>query len=233
MRRRPDPRDDGGVAKLVVLNMPSEAEWAPKKGLPKALVPVERSTDPCPSCPATCCHAVVHVTIVEAARIATALTLPFSRFVRAVAVDPPRAFEPSAVVVIDGVERRLAFVETNEAHRCVFLHDVGESRRCSIHPLRPGICRQYPFKLKRGRLRVDVGTEAYCPTGWLWNDATVAAQDRHLDAWLADRKRDARLAAAWNEQGGGSLDALCRFAIEAQGGDVDAVFPPPRRRLGG
>lgn len=221
------------MAKLRVLDMPSEEEWAPKKRLPKALVPTERSTDPCPSCSAPCCHALVHVTLVEAARIARALTIPFPAFVRTVAVDPPRPFEPSAVVTIDGVARRLAFRETNERHRCVFLHDVGDRVRCSIHALRPGICRQYPFKLQRGKLRVDVGTEAFCASGWLWNDATIDAQGAHLDAWLADRKQDAQLAATWNARGGGTLDELCRYAIEQTGGDVDAVYPPPRRRLGG
>jgi Fe-S-cluster containining protein len=231
-------------ARLVILEVPSEDEWAPMARLPKPLVRVERSLNPCPTCPAHCCHGVVHATLVESARIALLLAMPMETFVRAVKIDRERPFEPSAELMLDVGPRRLAFQETNEAHRCTFLHDIGNRRRCSIHGLRPGICRQYPFKIQRGDLRVDVGTEALCPTKWLWNDDTLQTQAGYLDAWLVDRALDDDLAAKWNDDGARegpradrSLAALCRFAVEQVHGrlgigDVEALYPRPRRKLG-
>ncbi len=228
----------------MILDVPTEEEWAPKLRLPKAMVRVERSLNPCPTCPAHCCHGVVHVTLVEAARIALLLQMPMETFVRAVRIDRERPFEPSAELVLQDGPRRLAFQETNEDHRCTFLHDIGDRRRCSIHGLRPGICRQYPFKIQRGDLRIDVGTEALCPTKWLSNDQVAREQSGHLDAWLADRAMDAELAAVWNDDGDAdgaradrSLAALCRYAVHAVHerlgiGDVALLYPRPRRRLG-
>ncbi|MBP3489167.1 MAG: YkgJ family cysteine cluster protein [Roseburia sp.] len=94
-----------------------------------------------------------------------------------------------------------------ETERCVFLDEAG---RCSIHALRPGLCRVFPLGRiyeerqikyflqkdacqKPGRSKVKVGK---------WLDMTEPkAYERFLLAWHGFRRSvQAQLTDAWNEQ---------------------------------
>ena len=76
---------------------------------------------------------VVRVTAAEAAAIARFLELPLAAF-------RSRYLQPDGVTLKEGL-----------GHRCALLQD-GSQAACSIYPVRPRQCRQWPFL---ERLRTD------------------------------------------------------------------------------
>ncbi len=65
----------------------------------------------------------------EAEKIATATSQPFSAFAKKINGKVPYTYEMK---------------KTDKTHACVFL----ENNKCLVYPLRPLVCRFYPFELK-------------------------------------------------------------------------------------
>jgi Fe-S-cluster containining protein len=222
--------------RLTILNVLPATEWEPHKNTPRFLQPIEFSLDPCADCVGNCCFAEIRVTTVEALRICLTLTLPFLDVVMAL---PHNALEPdhrTPIPTSDGLIR-LA-LRSLEGHRCVFLHSIGPRGRCSIHALRPGPCRLYPFTVHTGDRVLAVGSQRMCPTSWLKDDALEKRTAKNLAQWDKDIAREQKLVSAWSraKRPDQSLQGYLTFAVEQLartfGKDANEVLNRGRRRLG-
>lgn len=94
-----------------------------------------------------------------------------------------------------------------EAERCVFLNEAG---RCSIHALRPGLCRVFPLGriYEERQIRYFLQTDACRKPGrskvkvGKWLDMTEPKEyEQYLLTWHGFRKKvQEQLTDAWNEQ---------------------------------
>jgi Fe-S-cluster containining protein len=224
--------------RLKVLNMPHESAWAPHQDAPRFLVPAQFSTDPCTHCGGHCCGAQVDVTTVEAVRIAATLGLPIHDVVRLMPHSPQevRPGDNPPIVLTDGAVT-LA-LQHNAQHKCVFLHHIGPRGRCSIHGVRPGPCRVFPYDVAYKGRRVRVGSQLLCPVKWLTNDAAEARLMADIDQWRADQARERKLVTAWKRARtpDRSFGAYITFAVKrlekVLGLNAAALLAPPRRTFG-
>jgi Fe-S-cluster containining protein len=226
--------------RLEVLNARPAAEWERFKRVPRALIPIEHSINPCIGCRAHCCHHILHLSAFEAVRIACVLTLPPEEFVDAEAwTRPDRDIGVPVLHPIrtDAGPVRLR-LKQQEDKACAFLYSIAGKGRCGAYAARPGVCRIYPFEIEDEIGRVRVGTTDYCEQAWLFDDDTVAGLERSVADWRADLSRDRELVARWNRgtRAERSLGAFYRWAVaelaDELGGDLEAIYPPPRRTFG-
>jgi Fe-S-cluster containining protein len=220
-----------------IQEVPDAEEWARVKHLPRFLQPVEFSLTPCVGCHGHCCYGVVGVTMVEALRMALALTVPIQDIVEVEPVPQDgRSVGKTPPLPLEGGDVTLR-VRHTDRHACVFLYHLGGKGRCSIHALRPGICRVYPHSVEWGRRRVSVGTQTLCPVRWLQDHGTRTRMQEDLTRWDQDLADEKRLLRAWQKQDGRrTLEAFAYFAAvrlaRRWGVDLPALLAPPRRTLG-
>lgn len=162
--------------------------------------PAGYSLAPCANCAAPCCATLrARLTTVEAQRIASALSVPLDDVVTRV----PGAghHHPWFTVPIPLADGPVTLaLRQRDGSRCAFLHEVGARGRCAIHALRPGVCRIYPYPVREGTLRTDVGSAELCPIGWAVDDAAERAVRRDMAAWRADIAREEQHVARWARQ---------------------------------
>jgi Fe-S-cluster containining protein len=226
---------------LRVLNMDHVDEWKKTRELPSFLAPRgEFSLSPCDDCSAPCCAKTVHMSAVEAVRMAMTLGVPLEDFAVAESHEPYHAYTGVAVyhpIVLDEGEARLALRKSDRGE-CVFLLHIRGRGRCGAYMLRPGLCRFFPYEVEDDEGSVRVGADVPCPTGWLYDESVAERLAGDLRQWRADVDLDAELVQAWNEaeQEDRSLAGFARWAIfelaETLGHDPERLYPPPRRRLG-
>ena len=155
---------------------------------------------PCTHCPAPCCATLrARLTTVEAVRISSTLAVPLDDVVDRVA--GAQHHHPWFTVPIPLWDGPVTLaLRQPEGNGCTFLFDVGARGRCAIHPLRPGVCRVYPYTFREGTQRTDVGDVTLCPTGWAVDDAAERAVRRDVAAWRADIAREAELVARFSRR---------------------------------
>ncbi|MBI5494023.1 MAG: YkgJ family cysteine cluster protein [Deltaproteobacteria bacterium] len=222
--------------RLRILDMIDEAEWARLRRMPRFLQPLEASTDPCVTCPGNCCMAQIRVTTVEALRIVLTLTLRFEDVVDVSRVGPEHTDYRPRVPLRDGP---VVFqLKVTPGTGCLFLFHVGGRGRCSIHGLRPGPCRMFPFHVVMGRREMQTGSQRLCPIGWVRTDALEKRVARDVAQFDKDLREEKRLVDAWVAADGGQKEftEFLAFAIRrlapAFGRDAEELLAPPRRRLG-
>lgn len=224
--------------RLTILNMLPAQDWEPHKHRPRFLQPVDFSLDPCANCVGNCCFAEIRVTTVEALRICLTLALPFWDVVAAADVPEDPAQQDHRIPIPTSAGNKRLRLRNLEGARCVFLHSVGARGRCSIHALRPGPCRLFPFSVAVGDRRVSVGSQQMCPVGWLQDAGTAQRVARDLSRWDADIAAEQRLVRAWTRARveDRSLQGFLTFAVQRLarrfGRDPDEVISGGRRRLG-
>ncbi|HEX5635274.1 MAG TPA: YkgJ family cysteine cluster protein [Gemmatimonadales bacterium] len=225
---------------LVVLNAVPVAAWQKLALAPRQLLVKDRSLDPCRTCAGTCCQFIVQLSAVEAVRMALTLSLPLEDIVEAMPYEPDTAGQRGYhAIATDAGKVMLVLRRAGEARACVLRYSVGARGRCGAYSVRPGQCRMYPLHVEEeDGTQVRIGTDAYCPTGWVHDDDTALRLRDHLDRWRADIARDAVLCRRWarRKDDDRSLAAFFRFAAfelaDELGLDPAALYPPPRRRLG-
>lgn len=228
-------------ARLRILNVPDASEWEAVKHLPRFIQRQDFSTNPCATCPGHCCSPEGNITTVETMRMALGLGMPPSQVVQARRVadltHDTSASEPLPIPLAGGDV--LFFMHLlGRGKRCSFLHTVAGRGVCSIYGLRPGICRVYPFTVAWKGKVMRVGSTSLCQVKWVQDDAVRAGAQEALEAWDQDIRQEKLLLRAWQRHPGEdrSLDAYFRFAAarlqKRMGGDLELLFPVPRRRLG-
>lgn len=204
---------------LRVLNAVDSSDL-PRPDAPAFLqprAPVERN--PCRSCLADCCRQFyVHLSAYEAARLSCVLALPLDAFLDVQpfeSYDEAVGLQPYHAIELDRGPSRLAFKRQADGG-CVFLWHAGRRGRCGVHPLRPGLCRQYPFDVEWGDERFAVGNDNLCGSQWTSDEARAADIADSLTAWRADLEKDRVLVEEWNggEREDRSLAAFGSFVIE-------------------
>lgn len=226
---------DVAHARLHILNMLPESEWRAQRDRPRFVQPQVHSTDPCRDCAGGCCSADIRLTTVEALRLSTALALPVLDMVRLVPAEQEGDSRFPAIPLADG-DVRLMLRRNDTTSLCIFHHALGERGRCSVHGLRPGVCRLYPFHMRVGTRTVEVGNQGRCPVAWVKTDALEQRAAADLRQWDADLKTETRLLTAWGKapKDDRSATAFFTFALRrlarALGVDAEELLAPPPRR---
>lgn len=221
-----------------ILDMPHVSLWEEKRKLPRFLFPFEYSLEPCATCVGYCCQPIVHVTMVELLRITLHLGLAVDDVVTRIPSDGTRGDEQTVPLPLDEGEVRLVFRQQPGHGSCVFLHAVGERSLCSVHALRPGVCRVFPYRVDVGDRIVSAGAPIACPTRWLYDEAAEQRVAADVRGWLDDIEEERALVAAWRERDDDdkSWAAFTRFAVRRlasrYGLDAEVLLRAPRRRLG-
>lgn len=221
-----------------VVDMEHVSFWEERRHLPRFLFPFEYSKDPCSSCVGYCCQTIVHITMVEALRVALPLGVALDEVVRRIPADGERGQKQTVPIPLDEGEVRLVLRQQAGNGSCVFLHAVGPRNICSVHALRPGVCRVFPYRVDVGDRIVSAGAPIACPTRWLYDEAIEQRVAGDVRQWLDDIEEERALVRAWSahDDEDRSFPAFTRFAIRRlasrYGLDADELLRPPRRRLG-
>lgn len=221
-----------------ILDMEHVSFWEERRHLPRFLFPFEYSKDPCSSCVGYCCQTIVHVTMVEALRVVLPLGVPLDDVVRRIPADGERGSKQTVPLPLDEGEVRLVLKQRESDGGCLFLHTVGARNICSVHALRPGVCRVFPYKVDVGDRIISAGAPIACPTRWLYDEAIEQRVAGDVRQWLEDIEEERALVEAWRAHDGEdrSFAAFTRFAIRRLAGryglDADELLRPPRRKLG-
>jgi Fe-S-cluster containining protein len=173
---------------------------APKDDLP----------EPCASCDATCCrHYAIFVLPADLDRIAEvtgrdpASLADFE--IHELARDMPAVF-------LDGEAGQLILTTDDEGEACALLDP--DTLQCTVHSVRPFVCRMYPFAGDPGdpipiRQREDI----YCPGDFPITSAEEEElRQAYLQFWSREIDRYRQQVQRWNHSGApGGLEAFLAF----------------------
>ena len=118
---------------------------------------------PCRDCTQSCCaEFTVFITPFDLRRIAATLELPPDRLVTPIPCARGNAgYRPYSFSL--GGRRRFLLSLRRRRAGCPFLLRFGKLGRCGIHPLRPQMCRCYPYSAEDGEIREIA--QSRCPPG--------------------------------------------------------------------
>jgi Fe-S-cluster containining protein len=178
----------------------------------------------CKSCGGRCCRNVyVAVTVFDAWRIAAKLRLPWTQF-----VDPmnPGPRGPMGLAL-----RKNASDDT----ACTFLGEAEAGSLCSIYPVRPQICRVYPFTAFRDVLEVP-GNVRCTQSDWDLSLIDPAQIGREVALYRAEEDGQHRLIDVWDacDHTDRTFECFCDYAAAAldhffKDRDADADVRPLAR----
>jgi len=164
-----------------------------------------------------CCRRYwIPVTHLDVARISSYLGISVAEVVDLKPVRIYGSYPQIPTVLIDGEPHYLS-LRDREDGSCSFL-DL-DSGKCLVHPVKPLVCRFYPFtyRLEKGEIRVVVaeGAIGSCP-GLVDDDAPIPQHAVEEIRKLAERHmfEIALWRAAcieWNRGGGGSRSQFLKF----------------------
>lgn len=227
--------------RFAILDMPEVSWWEEQRNKPRFVFPHEYSRSPCASCAGLCCLASNKFTAVEATRIALTLMLPMPTFARATVLDGTEPAAHTVPIPLDSGDVVLSFVPKRQPQgddTCLFLNRVGDVGRCSVHGVRPGVCRVYPYRVELDERELHAGAPLVCPTHWLQDKDVRRAVKKDVVGWLADLERERELIEQWRAHEGGdrSFAGFARWAASTlapeMGLRTEELYPPRRRRLG-
>ncbi|MCP4500538.1 MAG: YkgJ family cysteine cluster protein [Deltaproteobacteria bacterium] len=225
---------------LKILGMPRLDEWEHLRSLKRALHPEDYAVNPCRFCSAECCKSAIRLTLIEVLRIAFTLGLPLQRFLEPHALsenDGPSGNCEPLLLDVGEVELRL---RRQEGGHCMFVKVLDEGEMiCSIHGLRPGACRFFPFSIEEENGgKFHVGAQLFCPAKWIQDDGLDEHLESQLFAWREDLVAEKEFVALWNsdDREDRSFSALLLFIFDevapALGYDSRRLSSLPKRGLG-
>lgn len=169
--------------------------------------------DPCASCDATCCrNYAIYLLPQELERIAAHVGEPPAAIVdvetRDLARDMPAAY-------LDGMPSQLILAVGEDGEACLLLDP--ETRRCTVHRVRPYVCRMYPFAGDPGDpVRIRPREDVYCPGDFpLGPLEEQALRETYEQFWLRDLDDYRRQVQRWNL--GGAPGGLAEFLAFCRG----------------
>jgi Fe-S-cluster containining protein len=171
---------------------------------------MSRTPNPCFSCDTDCCsHYSIFVTGEDVVRLSVQLELPPLEFVT---TEVEVLTEELPEVTLDGVPAQLV-LHSRDGRCCM---QDPDSHMCTVHDVRPFICRLYPLEVEDDRyLKLNQRPDVICPEPFplrphdeqvLLHDAR-AFWEQELPAWE-------QTVARWNrEHGDQSLEAFLRSCL--------------------
>lgn len=204
-----------------------------ESGVPeRKVLPYRPKVNPCAICPGRCCHLNVKVSLPEALRYTATYRLPVFAALDLVASDHPRrAFrldrDRRLMDVQDGwmgkAELRLRRSESGACHALV---DAAGFKRCGIYPVRPSLCRLYPFSWESED--AQGGPEMIlCPTPYALTPSAERQFLVDVEEGLAAWKLHEEVVAEWNaRKTEPSVEAFLQFALPKVG-EVIGMDPSP------
>ncbi|HJL40010.1 MAG TPA: YkgJ family cysteine cluster protein [Myxococcales bacterium LLY-WYZ-16_1] len=203
-------------------------------GVPeRKVLPYRPMVDPCKICPGRCCHLNVKVSLPEALRYTGTYQLPFFAGLALVpSSHERRAFQldrdPRLVAAHDGwmgtAELQLRRQESGACHALI---DAGGFKRCGIYPVRPSLCRLYPFSWESEDAKG--GPEmVLCPTPYAITPSAESQFLTDVEDGLAAWRLHEEVVAAWNgrETDDWSVEAFLAFTLPRVG-EAIGIDPEP------
>jgi len=151
----------------------------------------------CTRCGACCTSFGVCVTPADIHRISSATAMQPSEFIDMVQ-DYPGRERTEPALRIDG-EMQILVLKRSPSNVCFFY----SPECCKIYPLRPFLCRTYPFK----KGMKDMHSRA-CPSGWMPEGEEKKQYEKDIKDYEKELKSFQKFAEEWNSKGGGSFSKL-------------------------
>ena len=146
---------------------------------------------PCDSCDTNCCKEyAIFVNAHDIYRLSTKLDMAPENFLQ---VYGAKDFD----LGIDVDEGLLDLALRQKDDQCIFLEESRDVFRCTVHDIKPSVCKSYPFQLKNGRL-IQMDSKM-CPVDWN-TDEFETMMTTHLKKDADEWKFYDNLVLQWNSK---------------------------------
>lgn len=186
----------------------------------RKVLPYQPTVNPCRFCPGKCCHLNVKISLPEAVRYTAIYQLPFFSAISIVPSTHERRSirldrDPRFVDPVDGWQGRAELqLRRSESGACHALVDANGFKRCGIYPVRPSLCRLYPFSWESEDARG--GPEMImCPTPYALTPSAEKQFLEDVEEGLQMWARHEEVVQAWNARSGPewTVEAFLEFAV--------------------
>ncbi|QMU55037.1 MAG: YkgJ family cysteine cluster protein [Nitrosopumilus sp.] len=159
------------------------------KTVTKSLNVLKKGEFPCDSCDTNCCKEyVIFVNAHDIYRLSTGLKMAPENFLE---IYGAKDFD-LGINVNEGL-LDLALKQKDE--KCMFLEESEDIFRCTVHDIKPSVCKSYPFQMKDGKL-IQMSSKL-CPVDWNTQEFE-AMMTTHLKKDVAEWKFYDDLVLEWN-----------------------------------
>lgn len=166
----------------------------------------------CEDCSGHCCRKFVKfITIQDLARIKQALEIEPLNFAELKSAQIESDYPQ---IMIYNKPHFLALDTKMAKNDCIFLMEVGNTRKCGIHQVRPRLCQTYPYVLgEEGKL--ELSRSFVCPRQH-WPEGEE--KEKYLQALVnfnEEKKEYQKIVDEWNQEHGerGSYLKFMEFAL--------------------
>lgn len=172
----------------------------------------------CDKCNGKCCTKFVKfITAFDAVRIAKALNIEPTYFLDYYTAEIDSIY-PS--FKINGNDYILGLdTKSGTIRDCIFLMNIGNTKRCGIHNFRPMICRTYPFTFEENEL--DFVEEIVCPKQWWPEGKEREEYIKNIPQFKKELKQYGEIVKMWNESNEGSFVEFLDFIFKEVEGKQD------------
>ena len=144
---------------------------------------------PCDSCDTNCCKEyVIFVNAHDIYRLSTGLKMAPENFLE---IYGAKDFD----LGINVKEGLLDLALKQKDEKCMFLEESKDIFRCTVHDIKPSVCKSYPFQMKAGKL-IQMSNKL-CPADWN-TEEFEAMMITHLKKDEDEWKFYEKLVLEWN-----------------------------------
>jgi Fe-S-cluster containining protein len=168
----------------------------------------------CEGCSAPCCKKFIKfITAHDLKRIADGLKLEPVNFVDIYPASEVNSTMPQ--IRINNKKYLLALDSKMGNKDCIFIMNLGNSRKCGIHSLRPMGCRTYPFILMSDEFTLGLTTEFICPRQWFPENEEKIKYLLVLRQQRKEQEEYFKIVEEWNDSHGehGSFMQFIDFSL--------------------
>lgn len=174
----------------------------------------------CEKCNGICCTKFVKfITAHDALRIAKKLKIDPTYFLDYYTAEIDSIypnFKINGEDYVLGLDNKLGTIR-----ECIFLMNIGNTRRCGIHKFRPLVCRTYPFIIDKDD-SLDFVEDHICPKQWWPEGEEKEEYLKYINQFKEEIEQYKEIVEAWNESKGGSFIEFLDFIFkEVQSGEKD------------
>jgi Fe-S-cluster containining protein len=170
----------------------------------------------CEGCKAHCCKKFIKfISIHDADRIMKSLKLDPTHFLDLRPAEGIKNDFPE--VLINDKPFFLALDSKMAKEDCTFLLEVGSTRRCGIHAIRPMGCKTYPFELKETGL--ETVESVLCPWQYWPKGEEREKYIRDISQSRLEREEYKKIVEKWNSRHSekGDFISFINFALDTMG----------------
>lgn len=150
----------------------------------------------CDKCNGKCCTEFVRfITAFDAVRITNALKIEPTYFID---YYPHEIVSIYPVFKLNGKDYVLGLdAKSGTIKDCIFLMNIGNTKRCGIHNFKPMNCKTYPFIFKNNEL--DFVEEFVCPKQWWPEGEEREEYIKHIAQFKEELKQYRKIIKLWNK----------------------------------